>query len=149
MLGIVPSGAITFISKVYEGSISDKEIVKTSGILNKSFWHVSDLIMADRGFKIQNELAPSKVELCNPSFLGGRVELTEKGVKQWQTIDSVRENVEKVITRIKKFKALNHITLTVHESVNQIWTVLCILCNSLPTLIQKTQIKIETETNTN
>ena len=78
LLGIVPSGAIIF----KEGSISDKEIVKTSGILNKSFWHVSDLIMADRGFKIQNELAPSKVELCNPSFLGGRVELTEKGVKQ-------------------------------------------------------------------
>ena len=143
MLGIEPSGAITFVSKVYESSISDKEIVKRSGILNKSFWDDNDLIMAYWGFTIQNKLAPSNVELYNPSFLGGRVELTAKR-SQRMTSNSFRaKRYWKVITRIKKFKPLNHITLTVHDSVNQIWTVLCILCNSLPTLIQSTQIKIK------
>ena len=57
-LGIAPPGAITFLSVLYEGSVSDKEIVKRSGILNKSLWDDIDSIMADRGFTIQNELAP-------------------------------------------------------------------------------------------
>ena len=93
--------------------------------------------MTDRGFTIQNELAPLNVELKIPSFLDGRAQLTEAEVKESQTIASVRIHFERAITRIKKFKALNHIPLTLHGSVNQIWTVSCILCNLLPPLIQK------------
>ena len=46
LLGIAPSGAITFIGELYEGSISDKEIVKRSGILNPELWGENDSIMA-------------------------------------------------------------------------------------------------------
>ena len=42
LLGIAPSGAITFISELYEGSISDKETVKRSGILNKNLCDDND-----------------------------------------------------------------------------------------------------------
>ena len=42
LLGIAPSGGITFISQVYDGSISDKEIVRRSGILNERFWQSND-----------------------------------------------------------------------------------------------------------
>ena len=90
--------------------------------------------MAVRGFTIQNELGPLKVELTIPSFLGGRAQLTEAEVKESQKIVSVRISVERPITRINRFKALNHIPLTLHGSVNQIWTVSCILCNFLPPL---------------
>ena len=45
LLGIAPSGAITFISELYKGSISDKEIVKTSGILNKNLWDDNDSLI--------------------------------------------------------------------------------------------------------
>ena len=137
LLGIAPSVAIIFISELYERSISDKEIVKSSGILNKNIWGDNDSIMADRGFTIQNELAPLSVELNIPSFLGGRAQLTEAEVKETQTIASVRIHVERAITRIKKFKVLNDIPLTLHGSVNHIWTVSCILCNFLSPLIQK------------
>ena len=58
LLGIAPSGAITFTSELYEGSISDKETIKRSSILNKNPWDNNDSIMADRDFTIQNELAP-------------------------------------------------------------------------------------------
>ena len=63
---MAPSGAITFISKLCKGSISDKEILKRSGILNKNLWDDNDSIMADRGFTIQNELAPLNVGLNIP-----------------------------------------------------------------------------------
>ena len=94
--------------------------------------------MADRGFTIQNELAPLNVELNIPSFLSGRAQLTEAEVKKSQTIASGRIHVGRAITRVKKFKeALNQIPLILHGSVNQIWTVSCILCNFLLSLIPK------------
>ena len=139
LLGIAPSGAITFISELYQGSISNKEIVKRSGILTENICDKNDPIMADRGFTIQNELAPLNIELNIPSLLGNRVQLTEANVKESETIASVRVTVEKVITRIKTFKALNHIPFSLHGSVNQIWIVSCILCNLLLHLIQKTR----------
>ena len=49
----------------------------------------------------------------------------------------MRIHVERGITRIKKFKPLNHILLTLHRSVYQVWTVLWILCNFLPHLIEQ------------
>ena len=103
LLGIAPSGAITFISELYEESISDKEILRRSGILNKNLWDDNDSIMADRGFTIQNEQALLNVELNIPSFLGGRAQLSEAEVKENQTIASLRIHVEKAITRMKKF----------------------------------------------
>ena len=100
LLGISPSGSITFISALYDGSISDKEIVKRSGILEKDLWSAGDSVMADRGFTIQEELNPLKVRLNIPSFLGGRPQFTAAEVKESQTIASVRIHVERAIKRL-------------------------------------------------
>ena len=83
--------------------------------------------MADKGIAIQNEIASLNVKWNIPSFFGGRAKLTKAEVKENQTIVSVLIHVERAITRIKKFKALDRIPLTLHGSVNQIWTVSCIL----------------------
>ena len=82
LLGIAPSGAITFISQLFEGSISDKEIVARSGLLNEELWSEGDSIMADRGFTISEELKPLKVHLNIPAFLEGRDQLTAAEVKE-------------------------------------------------------------------
>ena len=138
LIGIAPSGATTFISQLYEGSISDKDIVNRSGILHEKLWGENDSIMADRGFTISDLLKPLNVALNIPSFLGGREQLTEDEVKESQTIASVRIHVERAIQRVKKFKQIrNEIPLTLHGSINQIWTVACLLCNFMPPLIQK------------
>lgn len=93
--------------------------------------------MAGREFTIQNELTPLKVELNNPSFLGGKAHLTEAEVKESQTTVSVRIQVEILaITRIKQSKAMNHIPLTLHGSVNHIKIVSCILCSFLHCLLK-------------
>ena len=94
--------------------------------------------MADRGFTIQEELNPLKVRLNIPAFLSGRDQLTKAEVKESQGIASVRIHVERAIQRIKKFRQIrNEIPLVLHGSINQIWTVVCLLCNFLPPLIQK------------
>ena len=50
LIGIAPSGAVTSISNLYPGFISDKEIARRSGLLNETLWGEDDSIMADRGF---------------------------------------------------------------------------------------------------
>ena len=89
LLGIAPSEAYAFISELCEGSISGKKTIKRSGILKKNLWDDNDSIMADRGFTIQNEVAPLNVELNIPSFLGSSAQLTEAEVKEIQTVASV------------------------------------------------------------
>ena len=49
LVGISPSGAVTFRSQLYTGSISYREIVRWSGFLNLPF-DDKDSIMADKGF---------------------------------------------------------------------------------------------------
>ena len=49
LVGISPSGAVTFRSQLYTGSISDREIVRWSGFLNLPF-DDKDSIMVDKGF---------------------------------------------------------------------------------------------------
>lgn len=63
-----------FISDLFEGSISDEEIVKQSGFLDKL--EPGDLVMADRGFRIKKLLYEKGVELVIPPFLNGRERLS-------------------------------------------------------------------------
>ena len=137
LVGIAPSGGITFISELYDGSISDVEIVQRCGILKKDLWNESNSLMADRGFNIENLLKPLGVSLNIPTLLHGREQLTNDEATESQTIASVRIHVERAIQRIKKFRQIrNEIPLVLHGSINQIWTVSCLLCNFMPHLIK-------------
>ncbi len=53
LIGISPGGAITFISKLFPGSILDKQLTRKSGLLMEG-----DSVMVDRGFDIQDDLTP-------------------------------------------------------------------------------------------
>ena len=66
LIGISPSGIITFVSKLYAGSISDKELTCCSGVMD--LLQPGDSVMADRGFDIQDDLALRGVRLNIPHF---------------------------------------------------------------------------------
>ena len=61
LVGISPGGAITFVSKLYPGSISDKMLTKKSGLLD--LLEKGDSVMADRGFDIQDDITPLGVKV--------------------------------------------------------------------------------------
>ena len=61
LIGISPGGAITFVSQLYTGSISDREIVVKSGLLDMPYQE-GDSVMADKGFTIE-DLLPLGVSL--------------------------------------------------------------------------------------
>lgn len=67
LIGIAPSGAISFISDLWCGSISDKAIFIESGILN--LLESGDVVLADRGFTIAKELEKKKLQIDNATLL--------------------------------------------------------------------------------
>ena len=121
-------GAITFISELYAGSISDREIVERSGILDLPF-NEGDDVMADKGFTIE-DLLPLGVSLNIPPFLGQSQQMPAEDVVKTQVIAFFRIHVERAINKIKNFHIWDRITqLTSIPLVNQMWTVFSFLCN--------------------
>ena len=68
LVGISPGGSITFLSQLYTGSITDREITERCGILRMPY-QAGDCLMADKGFDIQDLLDPIGVRLNIPPFL--------------------------------------------------------------------------------
>ena len=91
-MAITPSGQVTFLSKLFSGGISYRDIVEQCGFL--------DLIepnanMADCGFKIQRDLLLKKKAYLNlPAFSGGTT-LAAQAVTKSRKVASVRIHVER------------------------------------------------------
>lgn len=58
LVGISPGGVVTFVSNLYSGAISDRELTKKSRLLD--LLERGDMVMADCGFNI---LTPLDVQL--------------------------------------------------------------------------------------
>ena len=105
IVGVAPNGVITYVSKLYPGSISDKAIVQQSGLLN----HLTagDLVLADKGFLIQ-DLVPNDVSVNIPPFLNNGT-FTESEAQATKAIAKCRIHVERANARLKDFKILSFI----------------------------------------
>ena len=101
LVGMSPNGVITFVSSLYPGSISDKELTRRHGIL--SFLEPGDSVMADQGFDIEEDLTLLGVHLNMPLFLSGKSQLTEKELIATRRIPSLRIHVEGAMERMKNF----------------------------------------------
>ena len=91
------------ISNLYPGSISDKEIVQQSGFLQH--FVLGDLILADRGFLIQ-DIVPKGVSVNIPPFLE-HSKFSESEAKLTKSIARCRIHVERANARLKDFKILS------------------------------------------
>ena len=107
LIGISPSGAVTFVSKVYPGSISDSKLTRCSGILD--LLKSGDSVMADRGFDIQDDLTLINVKLNIPPFLKDKDQFTEVEMIQTRRIASLRIHVERAMERLKNFHIFHRV----------------------------------------
>ena len=136
LLPIAPSGSVTFVSQLYTGGISDKEITKQSGIL--TLLERGDNVMADRGFVLSDLLEPLGCTLNIRPFLNNQGQFSEDQVKETQEIANLRIQVERAISRIKTFKILHNV-FPINQAglLNQILTVCALLVNfQLPSIAQ-------------
>ena len=149
LIGITPTGSISFVSKAWGGRASDKIITQKSGFLDMISY--GDLILADRGFNIHDELAVNGARLGIPAFTKGKQQLSGREVEETRRLANVRIHVERVIGQLKKkYKILQgrlQITLIKCPSdegkdlatIDKIITIACALTNLCKSVVENTE----------
>ena len=148
LIGVDPNGGIMFVSQLFEGSISDKQIVLRSGFLETVKQKVQcgelkegDAIMADKGFDIGDDLAKLKLKCNIPPFLKDKLGFEEGDEIKTQTIAQHRIHVEKAIGKVRRFRIFHSvIPVSICGSINQTWSVTCFLSNFLNPVLSKDEI---------
>ena len=124
-----------FISSLFAGSISEKHITKVSGLLD--LLEPGDVVMADKGFLISDLLLPLQCTVVMPHFLSSKQQFTAEQAKHNKALSNLRVHVERANRRFKEFHLFDApIPLTLCGSVNQLWTVACLLTNFQGPLIR-------------
>ncbi|CAC5408709.1 unnamed protein product [Mytilus coruscus] len=99
LVGIAPHGAVTFISSLYTGCMSDVEITKLCGPVD--LLEMGDSIMADKGFALNKVLEETGMTVNTPPFLMSHGQFTKQEVEEIQTIAKIRIHIESYIRRVK------------------------------------------------
>ena len=105
IVGVAPNGVISYVSKLYPGSVSDKAFVQQSGLLN----HLTaeDLVPADKGFLIE-DLVPNGISVNIPPFLNNET-FAKSEASATKTIVKCSIHVERANARLKDFEILSFI----------------------------------------
>jgi hypothetical protein len=119
LVGITPSGVISFVSEAWGGRASDSHITINSGLLD--LLDENDTVMADNGFLIEDALGKKKCKLVIPPFRGATPQFTTDQVFDTQEIARRRIHVERSIGRVKTFHILDGVLpLTLSPLATQI-----------------------------
>ena len=82
LITVTLQGTILFVSKAWGGRVSDKYITEHCGILGKLL--PGDLVLADRGFTIQDSVGLHCAEVKTPPFTKGKKQLSRCEILQHQ-----------------------------------------------------------------
>ena len=136
LIACIPNRVVCYISPLYVGSISDVELTRKSGFIQKLEGKGGISIMADWGFTIKDQLREIGVDLNIPPFLEGRGQLPAEEVTKGRNIASLRIHVERAIGRIKNYSILKGcFPLSMARLSNQVVCVCAWLSNFQPALI--------------
>ena len=142
-MAISPTGAIIFLSKCWGGRVSNKYLTANSDFYN--YLILGDLVLADRGFNIADDLALHGASLALPSFTKGKDQLSQNEVEVSRSLSRVRIHVDRAIGKLKHFKLLQlrqpismiKTSKDMHFStIDKILIACATLCNLNPFLVQ-------------
>ena len=143
LIGISPQGFIAFISKGWGGRVSDVYLTENCGILEKLL--PGDMILADRGFNIQEAAGLFCAEVKIPPFTKGKKQLSKAEVDTACQLAQVRIHVERVIGVVRQKYTILQSTLPInmikaHEKedmspFDKIVIVCCALCNCCDSVV--------------
>ena len=123
LIGISPSSAVTFVSDLYVGRSSYKQITNDCGIFN--FSERGDSVMADKRFDVETDL-PVGESLNVPPFLCGKQQLSIQEDTETRRITSVRIHVEQAIAMIKNYRIPSIVfPINMAADLNKIWVLSC------------------------
>uniref|UniRef100_A0A2C9JCP7 THAP-type domain-containing protein n=1 Tax=Biomphalaria glabrata TaxID=6526 RepID=A0A2C9JCP7_BIOGL len=128
LIGITPNGVISFVSDLWPGPITDKQIVEQSGLLD--LCEKGDIIIGDDTFLISDLTTPLGIQLITPPRKKPTKHMTNADILLNRHITQVHIHLEKHVERIKKFRILRNLVGTMKANVSKIWKI----CNYLTTL---------------
>ncbi|KAL9977585.1 hypothetical protein ACROYT_G015005, partial [Oculina patagonica] len=134
LIGITPNGVVSFASELYCGSISDPEIVEKSGFYDHL--QKGDVVMADKGFLIKDQLAKVGARLAMPHFLSVKGQFNPQECECNKKIASLRIHVERYMERLKNWHFFDRvIPISCANIASDTWIVVACLSNFLPPII--------------
>ena len=104
----------------------------------------SDLIMADRGFDIQDLMAAKQAKLFIPPKRQSTADqFSKEDCFETMRIGNVRIHVERAIRHVKGWHIFDQVLpLSMTGVVNQVWTVCCLLTNWQAPALTLCKIKV-------
>ena len=142
LIGITPQGSVSFISKGWGGRVSDVHLTEHCGFLQHLL--PGDVVLADRGFTIQDSVGLLCAEVKHPPFTRGKPQLSKLEVDTSRQLSQVRIHVERVIGAVRQKYMILQSTLPISlivcsagdtlSPIDKIVTVCCALynhCNSV------------------
>ena len=100
LIGITPQGSVSFISKAWGGRVSDIHLTENCGLLSKML--PGDVILADRGFTIEEAAGMYCAEVRIPPFTKGKKQLSKLEIDTAQSLLQVRIHVERIIGLVRQ-----------------------------------------------
>lgn len=136
LVGITPSGVVSYISELWCGSVSDKALFNETDLLK--ILDPGDLVLADKGFTIANELKHIGCELVQPLYLSDKIQFSIEERAQNKSVSHFRVHIERAIARIKYFKFFEGaVPYNSFHNLNEVFYIAAFL-----TIFQKPLIKI-------
>lgn len=121
MIGMSPDGLVSFVSALFPGTTSNRDVVRQSGFLDLRF-DAGDYVIANQSFYIADLLEPLQVKLSIPLEKA----VIPLGMTEVQML--ALGKVQKRIEAIRSFHILDR-PMESTDLMNQIWKVCCVLTN--------------------
>jgi len=144
LIGITPQGSIAFISQGWGGRTSDVHLTENCGLLSNLL--PGDMILADRGFTIEDSARLYCAEVKVPPFTRGKKQLSRVEVDTARRLSRVRIHVERVIGMIRQKFTILQSTFPINmlmcegetvSTLDKIVAVCCALCNCCDSVVPK------------
>ena len=141
LIGVTPQGSIAFISNGWGGRASDVHTTENSDLLSKLL--PGDMILADRGFTIQESVGLYCAEVKLPPFTRGKKQLSRVEIDAARRLSRVRIHVERIIGLVRQKYTILQSTLPINliacdedvSAVDKIVTVCSALCNCCDSVV--------------
>ena len=143
LIGISPQGSVSFISKGWGGRVSDVYLTEHSGLLQHLL--PGDVVLADRGFTIEESVGVLCAEVKHPPFTRGKPQLSKLEIDTSRQLSQVRIHVERVIGAVRQKYMILQSTLPISlikcsgeeklSPIDKIVTVCCALYNHCTSVV--------------
>lgn len=136
LIGITPSGFISFKSKAAGGRKSDSQITTESGLID--LLEKGDIVLTDKGFpefRTIIENSGKEAFVIMPPFLEQNKNFTAQQCEETYKVAKVRIHVERIMQRLRTYHILDKIPENLVTHIDSIIHICCVLVNLQPPII--------------